>query len=119
MQAKDTVRRFIDLINAQDVDGLYHLMTEDHRFVDALGEVVQGRETMRGARGMYFRMVPDYHISCDEMIGESNVVAAFGIACGTFSQDGRELLEANKWQAPVALRAEIKGDLVAEWPGLR
>jgi hypothetical protein len=60
-------------------------------------------------------MVPDYPISCDEMIGEGNVVAAFGIAGGIFSFDGRELLEENRWQAPVALRAEVKGDLVAEW----
>jgi ketosteroid isomerase-like protein len=48
MQAKETVRRFIELINTQDVDGLYNLMTEDHRFVDALSEVVQGRDMMRG-----------------------------------------------------------------------
>jgi ketosteroid isomerase-like protein len=115
MQARDTVRRFINLINAQDVDGLNNLMTEDHRFVDALGQVVQGRDAMRGAWSMYFRMVPDYHISCNEMIGEGNVVAAFGIAGGTFSQDRKELLEENRWQAPVALRAEVKGDLVAEW----
>jgi ketosteroid isomerase-like protein len=59
MQAKKTVRRFIDRINAQDVDGLYNLMTEDHRIVDALGEVVQGRDTMRVAWGIYFRM--DYN----------------------------------------------------------
>ena len=119
MQAKVTVRRFIDLINAQDVDGLYNLMTEDHKFVDALGQVVRGRETMRGAWAMDFRMVPDYHISCDEMIGQGNVVGAFGIAGGTYNPDGGELSEENRWKAPVALRAEVKGDLVAQWPGLR
>ena len=42
MEIKETVRRFIELINAHYVDGLYNLMIEDHKFVDALGEVVQG-----------------------------------------------------------------------------
>ena len=115
MRAKEIVLRFIEFINAHDVDGLYELMSEDHRFVDALGDTVQGRDAMRGAWGMYFRMVPDYRISCDEIIGEGNVVAAFGIAGGTYSRDGRELPQENRWQAPVALRAEVKGDLVAEW----
>lgn len=64
-------------------------------------------------------MVPDYHISCDEMIGEGNVVAAFGVAGGTYNSDGREMLEENRWQAPVALRAEVKGDLVAAVARLR
>ena len=102
-------------INALDVDGLYNLMTEDHKFVDALGQVVQGRDAMRGAWGMYFRMVPDYHISCEEVIGQGNSGAAFGVAGGTVSQDGRELFEENRWQAPVALRAEVKDDFLVEW----
>jgi hypothetical protein len=29
--------------------------------------------------------------------------------------DGGELLEENRWQVPVALRAEVKGDLTAVW----
>ena len=115
MRAKEIVLRFIELINAHDVDGLYDLMTEDHKFVDALGETVQGRDLMRGAWKMYFRMAPDYHISCDEMIGEGNVVAAFSVAGGTYSQDGKKLPVENRWQAPVALRAEINSDFVAEW----
>ncbi len=115
MQAKDTVCRFVDLINAQDADGLYNLMTEDHKFVDALDQVVQGRDAMRDAWAMYFRMVHDYHISCDEMIGEGNVVAAFGIAGGTLTTEDGELPEENRWRAPVALRAEVKDDLLVEW----
>ncbi len=98
-----------------DVDGLCNLMTEDHKFIDALGQMVQGREAMRDAWGMYFRMVPDYHISYDEMIGEGDVVAAFGVAGGTYSSDGYELVDENKWRAPVALRAVVKDDLLVEW----
>jgi hypothetical protein len=35
---------------------------------------------------MYFRMVPDYHISCDEMIVQGDVVAAFGKAGASYRQ---------------------------------
>jgi len=47
MTARKIVKAFIERINAQDVDGLYELMTEDHAFVDALAYSVVGREAMR------------------------------------------------------------------------
>jgi ketosteroid isomerase-like protein len=40
---------FVQAINRQDVDALAELMTPGHRFVDSLGAVVEGRETMRKA----------------------------------------------------------------------
>ncbi len=41
--AIDVVLAFMDGINARDVDRLCSLMTEDHLFVDGLGNRVQGR----------------------------------------------------------------------------
>ena len=38
------------------------LMTADHRFIDSLGDVVEGRDTMREAWKVYFGMVPDYKL---------------------------------------------------------
>ena len=43
----DTVLAFLEQINAGNVGGLCALMTEDHLFVDRLGNHVQGREAMR------------------------------------------------------------------------
>ncbi|MEE8200235.1 MAG: hypothetical protein V3R29_03615 [Candidatus Acidoferrales bacterium] len=40
---------FVERINAQEVDGLGTLMTEDHRFLDSLGQAVVGREARRKA----------------------------------------------------------------------
>ena len=34
---EQVIRRFVERINAHDVDGLTALLTEDHRLVDALG----------------------------------------------------------------------------------
>jgi ketosteroid isomerase-like protein len=40
----DAALAFVERINDHDVDGLVALMTEDHCFVDGLGQVVRGRE---------------------------------------------------------------------------
>jgi ketosteroid isomerase-like protein len=45
----ELVRAFVGRINAHDVDGLAALMTEDHRFIDSLGQIVRGREAVRAA----------------------------------------------------------------------
>ena len=36
------VHRFVDRINARDVDGLAARTTDDHRFVDSLGTLTVG-----------------------------------------------------------------------------
>jgi ketosteroid isomerase-like protein len=114
MDAKEIVLEFIEHINAQNVEELCALMSEHHRFVDALGAVVEGREQMRHSWVGYFRMVPDYRISCQEIIEQGDVVAAFGVAGGTYSPDGK-LREENKWEVPAAWGAEVNDGLVSEW----
>jgi limonene-1,2-epoxide hydrolase len=63
---ESVVQAFIRAINRQDVEALDGLMTEEHRFVDSLGGVTEGREKMRAAWAGYFRMVPDYTIAVEE-----------------------------------------------------
>ncbi|HKZ80965.1 MAG TPA: nuclear transport factor 2 family protein [Pyrinomonadaceae bacterium] len=48
-KAKEIVLQFVEQINSQNVDGLCSLMSEQHRFIDAFGAIVQGREQMRQA----------------------------------------------------------------------
>lgn len=116
MSAKDIVLKFIERINSQNIEGMCNLMTEQHRFIDALGCVIEGREQMRqGWRG-YFQMVPDYQILCEELMENGNVVAGFGSAGGTYSPGGGERLSAeNRWQIPAAWRVEVENDLISEW----
>ncbi len=42
----DTIRAFIDRINAHDVAGLAELMSDNHTFIDAHGNEVTGKEKM-------------------------------------------------------------------------
>ena len=103
----ETVLRFLDGINQRDPDKLGELMTEDHLFVDSLGNKVSGREQMRkGWRG-YFSMCPDYWVSHEDVFANGNVVAAFGSAGGTIQQQ--------KWEISAAWRAVVRDSLVKEW----
>jgi limonene-1,2-epoxide hydrolase len=124
--AETVAREFVSAINRQDVEGLAGLMTEGHRFVDSLGNAVEGREKMQAAWAAYFLMVPDYSIAVEETYcgGPSTPVAAaasaqeivvmLGVAQGTYSPDG-QLKAENRWKTPAAWRALVEDGKVAEW----
>jgi uncharacterized protein (TIGR02246 family) len=108
------VLAFLDAINSRDVDKLCALMTEDHLFVDALGNKVQGREAMSKAWSGYFEWFPDYRVSHEEILSDGPLVAAFGSAEGTYAVKGK-LLKSNHWVAPAAWKAVVQDGLVKEW----
>jgi ketosteroid isomerase-like protein len=114
MSPAETVQRFIDRMNARDVDGLSVLLTPDHRFIDSLGSVVAGRETMRAGWRQYFQMVPDYHIEITRSFTDGDEVALLGSAGGTYAR-GKELNPADSWQTPAAWHAVVRDGLIAEW----
>jgi len=89
-------------------------MTPDHRFIDSLGNLVEGRDNMRAGWAGYFRMVPDYTIAVEETYCDGQIVVMLGAAQGTYSADGA-LKPENRWQAPAAFRASIEEGKVAEW----
>ena len=106
--------RFVERINAHDVDGLFALMSPDHRFIDSLGATTQGEAQLRAAWESYFRMVPDYGLLIERTLANGDEVVLLGIARGTYSPDGA-LRAANAWETPVALRARVEDGRVAEW----
>jgi len=101
-------------INRQDVDGLVALMAPEFRFVDSLGNVVEGREKMRVGWTAYFRMVPDYSIAVEESLSDGSVTMLLGVAEGTYAPDG-VLKAENHWKTPAAIRAQVEDGLVVEW----
>jgi ketosteroid isomerase-like protein len=114
MTPVDVARSFVDRINARDVDGLAALMTDDHRFIDSLGRVMSGRDTMRAGWAGYFQMVPDYTLEPAEWFADGEVVVLVGTAGGTYSPDGVGGPD-RRWQTPAACRALTRDGRVAEW----
>jgi uncharacterized protein (TIGR02246 family) len=105
---------FVKAINLRSAEEIASLMTEDHVFIDSLGNRVTGREQMKKGWEGYFSMVPDYAITVDETFASGPVVVMLGAAHGTYSFGG-ELKPKNKWQTPAAWRAVVHESLVAEW----
>ena len=114
LNATQIVQRLIAYINSHDVDAIAALLTSDHRFVDSLGGVTQGREALRAGWRQYFRMVPDYQIEVERTLADGPLVVLLGVARGTYTTDGT-LSAQNAWSTPAALRALIQDGLVAEW----
>jgi ketosteroid isomerase-like protein len=112
--AAETVLVFLDLINQHDVDKLAEYMTEDHVFIDSLGQSVSGREKMRSGWRAYFAFCPDYWVSHEEIFSRGERVAVFGAAGGTIAAEGK-LPPENKWRAPAAWQAIVEGGLVKQW----
>jgi ketosteroid isomerase-like protein len=104
---------FIRALNRQDVEAMVALMSPGHRFIDSLGNVVEGREKMRAGWTGYFKMVPDYTLAIEETYVQVPVVILFGLGQGTYTTG--KLASGNRWQTPIALRALVEDGLIAEW----
>ncbi|MEW6410838.1 MAG: nuclear transport factor 2 family protein [Candidatus Zixiibacteriota bacterium] len=114
MTPKQVALRFAEAISKRDVDALYDLMTDDHTFIDGMGEQISGKERMRDGWRGYYTMVPDYAIEVTESFESGNIVAMLGEAFGTFTTDGN-LKKENFWKVPAAWRAVIDGDKIRQW----
>lgn len=110
----EVVLEFERRINSRDARAIVDLLSPDSVFIDSLGARVQGIEKLRAAWEGYFKMVPDYSISHDEIFKHGDTVAMFGSAQGTFSQDGQTRNE-NFWNTNAAWRAVIKKGKIALW----
>jgi len=110
----EVVLEFERRINSRNARAIVSLLTADSVFVDSLGNRVQGREKLRAAWEGYFRMVPDYAISHEQIFNHGETVALFGSARGTFSPDG-QIRKENFWQTTAAWRALVKEGKIALW----
>lgn len=110
----NTMLAFLEQINARNVDGLCASMTDEHVFLNGLGNRMQGGESMRKGWAGNFRLFPDYRVSHKDVFSQGDVVAAFGSAEGTLAVKG-ELPKENHWSASAAWRAVVRDGLIAEW----
>ena len=108
------VRALIRAINARRVDRIVALLTDNHRFIDSLGNVVRGSKDVATGFAAYFQMVPDYRIDVAHTLAEGNTVLVWGSARGSYVPQGRDTAISH-WQVPAAWRAIVRQGRVAEW----
>lgn len=109
-----TALKFVNEVNRHDLESLVALLSDDHLFVDSLGQEVRGKERLREAWAAYFRWFPDYHLAVREWFQNGRVVAMFGTASGTFAV-GPDLPAQNRWKTPAAWRAVVREHQLAQW----
>lgn len=105
MAPTDVATRFNDRINHRDAAGLAALMTDDHRFVDAEGNAVSGKQACLAAWRGFFDSFPDYRNVFTSLTAQADVVAIVGYS--ECSQPGLA--------GPALWAATVRGVLVAEW----
>ena len=110
--SKEIILNFVRGINEHNINALAELMSENHNFIDAHGNMVEGRETMKSGWAGYFSLFPDYKIEITDMYEYGNTFVMFGNASGTFKGINPE---TNSWKLPATFRAELQNDKVKLW----
>jgi hypothetical protein len=129
------VLEFIEAINHHDVDAIYDLMADDHKFIDAHGNEVSGNDIMKAGWAGYFSIFPDYLIEITDIFMKpehiamgtgkaklpvklayyrNDFIVAFGFASGTYkgikTDDNK-----NHFRIPACWKAIIKGGKIQLW----
>ena len=111
---EQVAHKFGCAINEQNLEALTELMPEGHRFVDSLGRVMKGRETVRAGWVEYFKMVADYSIDLQETFSKGPVVVMTGLAQGSYAVGGK-LTPEYRWSTPAVFRAFVEDGKIVEW----
>jgi predicted ester cyclase len=97
---------FVKAINAQDVEKIYSLMTDDHEFIDAHGNEIKDKDKMKAGWTGYFQWFPDYKIEITDILTSDDTLAAFGFASGTY----KGIITAkneNYWRLPASWKVTV------------
>ena len=111
---KEILRQFIYAINEHDMDELSALMTDDHNFIDAHNNAVNGKGKMLVGWMFYFDWFPDYNIEAEKILQSGNEFAIFGFAQGTYNNLKAESDKAF-FRIPAAWKAVVRDNKVALW----
>ena len=111
---KHTILKFIDRINAHDVDGIVALMSKDYEFVNSSGDHFHDLKFLKDTWRAQFENHPDFKIRADRVICDGQCVGVFGFSEGTYSPDG-VMREENHWEVPAAFLGIVRDGKVAYW----
>jgi ketosteroid isomerase-like protein len=105
---------YVTAINEHDIDKICSLMTDDHKFIDAYGNEIDGKDKMRSGWIGYFQWFPDYKIEITDLFIKNNAISAFGFASGSFQGSKFNDLD-NYFRLPAAWMAIIENNKIKLW----
>jgi ketosteroid isomerase-like protein len=62
-----TARRYVECVNARDVDGLREILDADCKLIDARGDWIEGRDNCLSAFERFFAIEPAYRLEVETM----------------------------------------------------
>ena len=104
---------FVEAINAADLSALRRLMTEDHTFIDTLGNHFSGADQMIVGWQNFFLAYPDYRIQIRHAFADGMFAGIFGHGEGKWRVDKKIL--PGSWSVATAWLAEIEAGQVKTW----
>lgn len=102
---EETVRQFNECINNRDLDGLAALLTDDHNFIGAANETVQGKPKVLKAWEGFFNHFPDYQNFFETLTTQDNQIVI----------QGRSTCKDKRLDGPALWTAKVANGKVAEW----
>lgn len=114
MDTRQTVEAFVAAINAGNAEAIGALMSEDHIFIDSLGNARTGRAQMVEDWRAYLALFPDYRMTVQRMLTHKGEALLYGRAAGTLHRDGKAVV-SGEWEIPAAWRAAVEDAHVTVW----
>ena len=102
-----TIRDFAAAINSHDLEKIAALMSDDHTFIDAHGNEMTGKETMKGGWGSYFQLFPDYYVEIEGIVTNADLAVAYGYTGAGVGEKA--------WKIPAAWRAIAQDGKIKLW----
>ena len=101
------ITEFTAAINSHDPDKIAAMMSDDHTFIDAHGNKMAGKETMKAGWVGYFQLFPDYCIEIEEILTKGDVAMAYGYAGAGKGEKA--------WKIHAAWRAIVRDGKIKLW----
>ena len=106
---KETVFKFIEAINSQNLSLINEMMANDFYFIDTYGHY-ENKDHMKSGWKGYFEWFPDYCITIDDYIANEEFAMVIGKARGSYLEK-----EDKHWEIPAAWKVVVSGQQIRIW----
>jgi len=103
---QDTVMKFVEAINTQNMPLIIDMMSEDFHFIDTYGNKEQMKTGWKG----YFDWFPDYLIEVFDYIESDKFSMIIGKASASYMG-----IKEKYWEFPACWKVIVNGNQIQTW----
>ena len=106
---QDTVMKFVEAINTQNMPLIIDMMSEDFHFIDTYGNKENKEQMKTGWKG-YFDWFPDYIIEVFDYIESDKFSMIIGKASASYMG-----IKEKYWEFPACWKVIVNGNQIQTW----